>query len=195
MQVPTPWLTEAATRALTAVIAEMNDRFFGSVDRYFVEVRRARYLDEFRRAQGLFAADAGVLSLNPLMEPSVLAAIARAVGTTAPVSRRDLLARLFPNMLPPELEARSTKAGFNEAFFERHSRAFTRQLVERDLDEALARAGLLEVVSPAGLTELWRDDDPHANSYLLLQALWLSEQKTHQRETPEGNIAGCRAQS
>jgi asparagine synthase (glutamine-hydrolysing) len=27
MQVPTPWLTEAATRALTAVIAEMNDRF------------------------------------------------------------------------------------------------------------------------------------------------------------------------
>lgn len=169
-----PWLTAEANRGLAALVAATEDRFFGPPRRVYAEIRAARYLHEFLRAQAALGAEADVLAVSPLLDPAVLAALARHVRRSAPRSRAELLTGLFPGLLPAELAERRTKAGFDGVFWRRHSRAFVAELLEPGrLEGALGRAGLAEVVDAAGLAETWRAPQPHAASYLLLQALRL----------------------
>lgn len=172
-----PWLTRRANRSLSALVAETADHSFATVGRGLERFWASRHLQEFLRGQRLLAAEADALALSPLAEPAFLAALARHLRRTSPRSRSAVLASCFPGLLPAELERRRTKASFNEVFWRAHSRRFAASIIDEQRLRALVdSAGLGGVVDVDGLAAAWREPEPHANSYLLLQALWLRAQ-------------------
>jgi asparagine synthase (glutamine-hydrolysing) len=77
---------------------------------------------------------------------------------------------VFDEILPEGHLARGTKASFDEAFFHRHSRAFT---------AAWDGAGVpARIVDPEALAREWRSPAPAPYSMTLLQAAWLARERS-----------------
>jgi hypothetical protein len=85
---------------------------------------------------------------------------------------------LFGDLLPPEVLSRRSKAGFDAVFFNRHSRAFA-----NSWDGTGAPDGLIDA---AALRQHWLDGAPNAQTFTLLQALWLARDRVQQ---PLGALA------
>jgi asparagine synthase (glutamine-hydrolysing) len=171
------WLTPVANLALSKATAGDRDRFYVPIRRSFTEWSRTRYLHEYIENQALLAAEWSVEVIHPLADPAVLSALARELSARPYPTRTLVVQNLFPGVLPDGVATRETKADFDEVFWHERSRAFASHIVEEDrLESALTRLGLETLVDPEGLRETWRSSDPHANSYLLFQAVWLSEQ-------------------
>jgi asparagine synthase (glutamine-hydrolysing) len=73
---------------------------------------------------------------------------------------------LFAGLLPPDVLARRSKASFDAVFFHRHSREFA-----STWDGTGAPAGLVDADA---LRAHWRSGAPAAQTFTLLQALWLA---------------------
>jgi hypothetical protein len=85
---------------------------------------------------------------------------------------------LFGDLLPSDVLARRSKAGFDAVFFNRHSRAFARAWDGTGVPE--------DLIDAEALREHWLGDAPTAQTFTLLQALWLARDRVQQ---PLGALA------
>jgi hypothetical protein len=168
-----PWLTGAARRATTAARAAEAASEPRGVARRMAWMRGLRYLELALGAIGLLAED--VQLAHPLFDAGVWAAAAAHGGFE---DRTEGMRALFGDLLPPEVLARRSKAGFDHVFFNRHSRAFA-----GSWDGSGAPEGLVDADA---LREHWLGEAPAAQTFPLLQALWLARDRVQQ---PLGAVA------
>lgn len=122
-------------------------------------------------------ADAiGTRVSHPLADPDFIAALARDGGRTGFTSRAAAMTTLFRDDLPPDLIRRHSKASFNDVLWNDHTRAFVDTFDEGRLRRALDHLELSEIVDAGKLAGHWSEPSPMANSFLLLQACWLTLQ-------------------
>ena len=157
------WLTPAARRAATtARAAEAASEPRGVRDR-MAWLRGLRYLDLALDAIATVAADDDVELAHPLFDAGLWSAVAARGGFA---DRTTGMRALFGDLLPDDVLARRSKASFDPVFFNRHSQAFA-----RNWDGTGAPTGL---VDGEALGAHWRGGTPAAQTFTLLQALWLA---------------------
>jgi asparagine synthase (glutamine-hydrolysing) len=114
------------------------------------------------------AEEAGVLRIDPLLDPGFLAAYTSAGDRFGPLDRTTALFQFFSDLLPAEVLARRSKAHFNQAAFGPGARAFVESFTGSGLDP--------ELVDVDALADTWRANEPNALSFALLQSSWLASQ-------------------
>jgi asparagine synthetase B (glutamine-hydrolysing) len=170
-----PWLTAAARRETTAARAAEGAAEPRGVRARMAWLRGLRYLDLALDAIGLVGADAGVQLAHPLFDRDLWAAAAAHGGFA---DRTEGMRALFGDLLPADVLARRSKAGFDAVFFHRHS---------RELVRAWDGGGVpAEYVDAEALREHWLGEAPAAQSFTLLQSLWLARDRVQQ---PLGALA------
>lgn len=117
-------------------------------------------------SMSVLAEELDVHLKHPFLEPSFVASLAEAGGRWGFGTRTAAMRALFPEILPEELLARSTKAVFDQVFWNAHSRAFIESWDGTGVDEAL--------VDAEELRREWSKEAPHAGTAMLLQAAWLA---------------------
>jgi hypothetical protein len=90
--------------------------------------------------------------------------------------------RFFGDLLPEPVLARTTKASFDEAFWNRHSRAFAASWESEGVD--------VEIVDVAALGREWSSPAPNPRSYLLFQAAWLERSRGTAPDEVEQQLGG-----
>jgi hypothetical protein len=163
--VPFAWLAPRARRALAHVIAEDDARepCTPAARLRFWHGRRSLRIGT--AALTALGRDNDALVVHPLAAPDVAAAVAR----TAPRGfrgRTEGMRALFAGVLPDDVRARASKAGFDEAFFHGHSRTFA-----ATWDGDGVPAGVVDVTA---LRREWQSRAPAAQSLTLLQVAWLA---------------------
>ena len=162
-----PWLQAGPLRRFTSALAE--DAAAEPLD-WRTSVRRHPWLRGVHLALhtlDLVAADADVLRLNPLLSTEFLGALCEAGGVGGFSDRTTALQRLFPDLLPAPVLARTTKCRFNRAVFGEQSRAFASNWTGKGVDA--------ELVNVDALKGAWSAPEPHAMSFTVLQSCWLAE--------------------
>jgi hypothetical protein len=104
---------------------------------------------------------------SPFVERGVLAAYAGSAGLAGLADRGSAFVDLVGDLLPETVLRRKTKAGFDDPFFNRHSREFVTRWSGRGVDARL--------VDKRELAAEWRSGMPSGNSYTLLQHAWLAD--------------------
>lgn len=104
---------------------------------------------------------------SPFLDGDLLSACARHAGPAGLPGRGSALIDLVGDLLPEDVLRRTTKAGFDNPFWNRHARAFVESWSGRGVDERL--------VSVDALRAEWRLPQPTGNSYTLLQHAWLAD--------------------
>src|SRR5579884_1278464 len=164
--VPTPWLRPAARRALEDALA--HDAATEPYDwRRAVQAhprRRGVYLAQ--ETMRTVAAEADVLRVDPLLDPGFLAAYTTAGGRLGPLTRVDAARRFFGDLLPSAVVERRSKATFNGAVWNVHTRAFLERWNGEGVDPALVDVDALRAV--------WAAPQSNAMSFSLLQSCWLA---------------------
>jgi asparagine synthase (glutamine-hydrolysing) len=162
-----PWLRERARRD-ARLAAGAEDAATPRAPRRRMEFSRGmRYTAVGTDALARLAADAGAAIAHPLLDLGLWAAVADAAPRGGFLKRGHALATVAGARLPADLVARRTKAGFDGAFFNAHSRAFVAEWDGRGVP--------VELVDDAALRAHWlgaETPDPH--SLTLLQAAWLA---------------------
>ncbi len=115
------------------------------------------------------AATYAVAHCDPLLEPAFVAALARAGGRLGFSSRAAAMAYLAGDLLPQRTIGRSTKAVFNTAYLGPLARDFARRWSGAGADPGL--------VDPEALRAEWLKPVPAAQSFVMLQAAWLAENR------------------
>jgi asparagine synthase (glutamine-hydrolysing) len=138
--------------------------------RWDTSVRRSWWPTRYRRAAvhtyERLIAEGQAIAVHPLCEGGFLAAITHERGWKSFASRSEAMEWLVGDLLPLALLTRSSKAGFNGAFWNRHSRAFAARWDGSGVDESL--------VDPAVLREMFTGDEPpDARTLSLFQSIWL----------------------
>lgn len=126
---------------------------------------RLRYVHALRSSLDALAADHDVVVVNPLIDPGFVTALAREGGGAGLGDRTAIMRRLFSDVLPDATVRRSTKAHFDEVFWNRETRDYAER-AGRSLPFA-------DVVDERRIVEEWRSPIPHFMSAPLLQATWL----------------------
>jgi asparagine synthase (glutamine-hydrolysing) len=163
------WLTPAARRAASAARAAQAAAEPRGVRARMAWMRGLRYLDLALAAIAGVAADADVELAHPLFDGGLWSTVAARGGFP---DRTAGMTALFADVLPPDVLARRSKASFDSVFFNRHSRAFA-----RTWDGTGAPAGLVDVEA---LRTHWLGAAPAAQTFTLLQALWLARDRLQQ---------------
>lgn len=171
-----PWLRPAAEAAF---VEKLVDSDATTPLRWDRQVRRhlwpSRHVQVARSSLAAMAAAEGVRIAHPLTDPTVLAALARDGGMVGFVSRTEAMRSLFGDLLPENVLSRRSKASFDGAFWNCHSREFAAWWDGSGVD--------LDLVDPEALARTWADDPPDTRSYLLLQSIWLRQRN---RQGPGG---------
>lgn len=161
-----PWLTPAARRELI----ETRTSHDLSVPRRWREHTRwlsgARYVRLQTQTFDAIAKDAGSSMVQPLLDRRFLAAVGHAGGLVGWPNRHAALEALFPGLLPAELLARTTKAGFGEAYWGPEMRTFVSQWTGEGVDARL--------VDEEALRAVWSRPEPDYDSVWLAQSAWLA---------------------
>lgn len=161
-----PWLTAAGNAAATAAAAEHDAAEPRALAARLPWARGLRSLAVGPRWLEAVAGMTRAQIVNPLLDPGVWAAVGREAGRGGFDSRRHGMQRLAGALLPPELVQRREKASFDGAFFTATARAAA---------GAWTGGGVpAELVDEAALAAQWREAEPMAQSYTLLQAAWLA---------------------
>jgi Asparagine synthase len=161
-----PWLRPRAQRRAAAGLAGWGAGQPWRLRERLAWVRSSRYLKVVTKALRLLADETNVLLVHPLLSSQVwteVAAVGHPVGFS---SRTNGMRRVFAQLLPDEICARGSKARFDDAFWTRPTRDFVRSWDGSGAPE--------DWVDPAALADHWRQDPPCANSFTLLQAVWLA---------------------
>ena len=169
-----PWLTASARRAATTARAAEAASEPRGVRARMAWLRGLRYLELALDAIGLVAADADVRLAHPLIDRSLWAAAAAHGGFA---DRTAGMEALFGDLLPSNVLARRSKAGFDSVFFNRRSRAFA---------QAWDGTGAPAEVDAEALRAHWLGEAPAAQTFTLLQSLWLARDRVQQ---PLGALA------
>jgi asparagine synthetase B (glutamine-hydrolysing) len=163
-----PWLRPAAQREVwarwTADTASEPLRW----QQRFAWWRRSRYVRIGLDSLARMAAELRVEVRSPFVEPGFSAALAALPADRRVFSRTSAMREFFGELLPPELLARRTKSHFDQAFWNRHSRALAEEWDEGDVDPA--------VVDSRALREQWSLPIPDARSFFLLQSVALARE-------------------
>ena len=122
------------------------------------------------RAQQRLARAGGHRVAAPLLDPSFVAAFARAGGHSGWGGRTATMKTLAGDLLPADVVGRTSKAYFNRVFFGEESRAFAAAWSGRGLDEAL--------IDPEALRREWLSEVPDFRTSLLLQSAWLADRQS-----------------
>ena len=135
--------------------------FSASVER--IPLRRTQvHMAENRR---LMAEPYGARVSSPLLERSVVDAIAARGGFLGPGSRADVLRDIASDLLPPAVIERTTKAVFNDAYFGHHTRALARGWPGTGIDTQL--------IDVDELRRAWLTERPPPMTWALVQAAWI----------------------
>lgn len=132
----------------------------------------------------LIAADYDVLHLQPLLDRSFLASLARCGGILGFETRTEVMKFLAEDLLPPELLGRKSKPGYNTAYFTDVAREFLKSWDGTGLDENL--------VDPERLRSEMLEPTSNASGFALVQAAWLATHRQDQKYAvvPGGQAAG-----
>jgi hypothetical protein len=170
---PLPWLRLEAQRSVTAdevncLLAEPV-RWDAMIDQAWWRTRYRRVAD-FSLNQVASLHDTAVCNL--FTDALVLAAIAREGGRTGFPSRTAAMRHLVGDLLPEQLIARSSKAVFTGAFWNRHSAAFAAEWDGSGVDP--------DLVDVAKLRQMWLgiEGSPDFRTFPLLQSAWLATMST-----------------
>ena len=160
-----PWLTEAGERAATAALARQDAAVPRATASRLAWAHGLRSLDASRRSLAAVASLVPATIHHPLLDEGVWAALAARAGRRGFDSRRHALGALAGPRLPPELLERRDKATFDAAFFTATARAAAAAWTGGGVPSELVDAGRLAAH--------WREPEPLAQSFTLLQAAWL----------------------
>jgi asparagine synthetase B (glutamine-hydrolysing) len=163
-----PWLTDEALRRATD--AWQRDRADQPV-RASAHVRwtwRRAAFQACLASFSLVAADTGVRIHMPLADPRVVAALAETASRRVGLTRGEAMRTVFGDVLPDALYGRTTKAYFDDVYWNRYSSRFSERAVEELTDDD-------EYVDAGRLRAFWREEGPlpKAQAAILLQELWL----------------------
>lgn len=160
-----PWLTEAANRRLSETMTRdmaIWPVWFAGTVRGAIWRERSRVATE--QTLGALCAVIDVSISHPLEDPRFLAALASDLPRTGYRTRDDAMTALFGHLLPATLLERHTKAAFNDAFFNAHSREFAATWDGTGLDP--------DLVDAEHLRETWLAENVDARSLSVLQGAW-----------------------
>ena len=150
------WLTQSATEPLA---------WPAHVD----WVRRLRYLRVGLGSLRLLASDYDAEISHPFLDSGFASALASLSRRERFSSRTTAMRTLFGGLLPKQILERSSKTGFDEAFWGTPSREFAARWDGEGVDGQL--------VDTDALAAEWASPDPDPRSFLLAQALWLAQQR------------------
>ena len=162
-----PWLTATGERAGRAALAAWDVAEPRPLRARMRHIRAARYLTVGTASLECLAGDAGADITHPLLDHAVWGAVAGAAPRLGHRDRQAAMEATFGSLLPADLLARADKAGFDEVFFNAHSRAFADRWDGSGVPE--------DVVDARALGEHWRAGEPRAQSFPLVQAAWLAD--------------------
>lgn len=165
-----PWLREGALRELNAAMQrskEASPSYREALETYI----SSRYLECLRSTLDTLADDEGVTLVEPFYDPAVIRAVGRERPQWGFDSRTQVFEHFFSDLLPPEVLRRNTKAYFTGAAWGPGARSFAATWD--------GRAGVdPTVVDTAALRAAWGAEVPDARSVSLLQAAWLTTQRS-----------------
>ena len=167
---PFPWMRPDAFQELVLdpLAEEEHIRplsFSASVKR--VPVRRTQvHMAANRR---LMAESYGVQVSSPLLDRSVVDAIAVRGGFLGRGSRADVLRDIASDLLPTTVIERTTKAVFNQAYFGHHTRELARVWPGTGVEPSL--------VDIDELRRVWLTDHPPPMTWALAQAAWIGARR------------------
>ena len=153
----------AASRMVAVARAEQPRSWAGWVD----WTARRRSLSAAQWSLSLLALDADTVLVHPLLDPTFLAALARAGGRVGFGDRTAGMRAVFGDLLPDEVLCRPTKAEYGEVFWGSGAREFATGWSGPGVDP--------ELVDPGALRREWLKPRPHEDSAMLLHAAWLAE--------------------
>jgi asparagine synthetase B (glutamine-hydrolysing) len=165
-----PWLRDGARRSVERAAAA---EAAGEPLRWRARLewmRRLRHMEISVDSLDALAAGEGVAAHHPLSDLRFWAALASLPRKSRFHSRTDAMRMFFGDLLPDAVLARSTKATFDEAFWNRHSRAFAASWQGQGVDA--------ELVDVEALRREWTSAAPSPRSYLLVQAAWLDGRRS-----------------
>jgi asparagine synthase (glutamine-hydrolysing) len=117
----------------------------------------------------IVAREQGTELAHPLRDEAFLAALEPVTGALGRSGRGALMESLFGELLPAVAMRRSSKAVFNNAYFNEDTRQFTQQWSGRGLPD--------ELVDAEWLRGHWLDERaPAAGTAMLLHTAWLADQ-------------------
>ncbi len=179
-ELPLPWLTTAGRGAASAAFAELDAAEPRRLAARLAWLRSLGALTRGPESLSILAVAAGAQLVHPLLERGLWAALAREAPRGGYLGRTEAMRGLFGGLLPDRVLARSDKAGFDEVFFARHSRAFA---------DTWAGEGVpAELVDAVRLRAHWAEPAPEAQSFTLLQAAFLAS-AAERVEQPLGRLA------
>ena len=165
-----PWLRPTSQRLVVdAWVAQDAAEPFGW-GKDFDWWRTFRYWQVARRSLALLAADADALVVHPFADPGFSRALARLPRNRRFDDRSAALALLFGDVLPAAVTGRMSKATFDGAFFNVHSRQLAETWQGEGADPRHVDADLLR--------DQWAVPEPDARSFLLLQSAWLARERS-----------------
>jgi asparagine synthase (glutamine-hydrolysing) len=127
---------------------------------------RRRRLVTIREAVRTISQAHDVLTIQPLMEPNVLAALARHGGSWGYGTRTEALRSLFGHLLPDPVLTRTTKAIFTAPYWGADVKEFARTWDGSGLPDTL--------VDPEAVRRIWLSERPEFRTNLLLHIAWAS---------------------
>jgi asparagine synthase (glutamine-hydrolysing) len=164
------WLRPAARRAVSGEWAAFKGSEPFGWEAQFEWRRRFRYLHVGVSSLELLAADASVRIVHPFTDPGFSSALARLPKRRRYADRTAGMRLLFGDLLPDDVLARTTKSGFDQAFWSDWSRAFAADWNGDGVDPDLVDVKVLQ--------EEWASPEPDPRSFTQLQAAWLATSGT-----------------
>ncbi len=131
--------------------------------------RRFRYLQVGLSSLAMLAADVSVRIVHPFTDAGFAAALSLLPKPRRYTDRTAAMRLLFDDLLPDDVLARTSKSGFDQAFWSDWSRAFA-----ADWNGAGVDPDLVEVEA---LQHEWASPEPDPRSFTLLQAVWLDARR------------------
>jgi asparagine synthetase B (glutamine-hydrolysing) len=158
------WLQPTARRDVVAALARAVASEPVGWRRRFEWVLGDRPLQLGLESLDLLGRDYGTLMQHPLLDPAVVASLGSLPAHARFRDRNEALENLFPDLLPPALVSRRTKAVFSAPLWGEASRSFAAAWNGSGVDP--------EVVAVETLMRRWRVERM-PGPYTLLQSLWL----------------------
>jgi Asparagine synthase len=177
-----PWLRPAAQAEFRARWIEQAAADPLAWGRRMRRVGARRDLRVGAESLARLAADAAVHVAHPLSSPELALALAELPAARRWTSRTQALEGLVGDLLPADVLDRSTKAHFDEAFWRGPSRELAARWEGGGVDPA--------VVDAEALRREWSSERPMAQSFLLLQSVWLAEARAASAADPLEQAAG-----